>query len=31
MAFKPREGADNDKRPARRGGRNKRKKCAISL
>ncbi|OAB42046.1 30S ribosomal protein S18 [Paenibacillus glacialis] len=29
MAFKPREGADNDKRPARRGGRNKRKKVCF--
>ncbi|WP_438348368.1 30S ribosomal protein S18 [Paenibacillus sp. FA6] len=29
MAFKPRESADNDKRPARRGGRNKRKKVCF--
>ncbi|MHA0857555.1 30S ribosomal protein S18 [Paenibacillus sp. CMAA1364] len=29
MAFKPRESSDNDKRPARRGGRNKRKKVCF--
>jgi small subunit ribosomal protein S18 len=29
MAFKQREGGDNDKRPARRGGRNKRKKVCF--
>ncbi|MGN7309045.1 30S ribosomal protein S18, partial [Bacillus subtilis] len=29
MGFKQREGGDNDKRPARRGGRNKRRKVCF--